>query len=728
MLNTPIKQFLRDDYLTAVTSNMKKIFLLFICSAIVFLLTGNMFAHKAHKHLPPSSENPAGKSIIQNQNVKVNMHTYEYYFNLFLTLAADLPTELQQETINHAGAVFPHIGKSPGPDGLAENALAFYNKLREKYPVVNVVLRNSGAVLAPNQSPVKLTRGLDRFVLVEVKNETTNSFNLTAAFGTNPGQSAFLPVGNIRAFALKLKSDKTADKDDAILNLVFKENSFNIPVPVTISKPAIIRGKLKDTASGKIWPGRVYVKGSDGVYRHAKAYADIKTVSEKQLLQFPGKNYKLPFFYSDGTFEITVPSGEVEIKLERGFEHEIVHKHLEANPGKTHDIVLESGRFLDMKKRNWISGDTHVHWVKNHWSENEDMDLLRVVQHAEDLRVVNNLTLLHRALPRAFITPSQFPMGPVPGFCDNDYHVQMAEEYRNQEFYGHLCFLNIKRIILPISTGKGMAGSDAIDYPINKTAILDCRSQGGISTEAHGLGLNWDVPVNVIHKLTDSLDQSSPPDYYRFLDCGFKLPLSDGSDHPARLAGCARVYVKTDGDFTYEKWIDGIRKCRTFTTSGPLLFLNVNGADIGDEITPKKGETIKIIAKALSRHPIGNFQIISNGGEILCETNVPGREAELSIEIPADKSRWVVARCSPNDNYGAIFGPNVAHTSAIYVTTDGKPVFREEAAQHWAEQMRKHSKDISERAHFANDDQRKEAVGYIDDGVKLFEKLIEKHK
>ena len=138
----------------------------------------------------------------------------------------------------------------------------------------------------------------------------------------------------------------------------------------------------------------------------------------------------------------------------------------------------------------------------------------------------------------------------------------MAEEYRNDELYGHLCFLNIYRLILPISTGKGVAGPDAPDYPINKTAILDCRSQGGISIEAHGLGRNWDVPVNVINQLTDSLDQISPEDYYRFLDCGFKLPLTNGSDHPARVAGCARAYVKVDDSFSYENWIEGIRRCR----------------------------------------------------------------------------------------------------------------------------------------------------------------------
>ena len=44
-------------------------------------------------------------------------------------------------------------------------------------------------------------------------------------------------------------------------------------------------------------------------------------------------------------------------------------------------------------------------------------------------------------------------------------------------------------------------------HDINRAAIDACREQGGISIEAHGLGGNKDVPVNVIHRLSDSLDQ-----------------------------------------------------------------------------------------------------------------------------------------------------------------------------------------------------------------------------
>lgn len=105
------------------------------------------------------------------------------------------------------------------------------------------------------------------------------------------------------------------------------------------------------------------------------------------------------------------------------------------------------------------------------------------MQRAEDLRVANNLTLFHRTDTDAFVKPSQQPMGPVAAFSKAPYHIEMAEEYRNQNLYGHLCLLNLERLILPIGTGPEIAGDDSVDYPINRTAILTlgrkaaCRSK-----------------------------------------------------------------------------------------------------------------------------------------------------------------------------------------------------------------------------------------------------------
>jgi len=163
----------------------------------------------------------------------------------------------------------------------------------------------------------------------------------------------------------------------------------------------------------------------------------------------------------------------------------------------------------------------------------------------------------------------------------------------------------ITKLVAPISTGPGSGGdAEALDYPINKTIIEATRAQGGISCEAHNLGPfgTSGVPANLIHGLSDCLDQLEPDHYYRFLNCGFKIGLGNGSgsDHPARVLGCCRVYVRISGTYSFAKWIDGLKRGRTFTTSDPLLFLTVNDTDIGTTLTLKAWDTVRIRARAVS--------------------------------------------------------------------------------------------------------------------------------
>ncbi len=276
---------------------------------------------------------------------------------------------------------------------------------------------------------------------------------------------------------------------------------------------------------------------------------------------------------------------------------------------------------------------------------------------------------------------------------------------------------------MPIGTGPQIAGDDSLDYPINKSAIVQAREQGAVSIEAHGIGDNHEVPQNAIHALTDSLDQIDPEDYYRLLDCGFQLPLTNGSDHPARIAGCARAYVKVDGDFTYEKWIDGIRRGRTFTSSGPLLFLTVNSRQVGDVLCVNKDEPLSISVKAQSRFPIGRLQLLSNG-EVLKEIETNEHMAEIQMDMTSQESRWFVARCSRNDQWNAIWQPHVAHTSAVYVHVDHLPVFRKDAALEWINRMHLHTRDIRTKGMFGNNTQRQEAIAYTEESIRRYERLI----
>src|SRR3982074_2819224 len=80
--------------------------------------------------------------------------------------------------------------------------------------------------------------------------------------------------------------------------------------------------------------------------------------------------------------------------------------------------------------------------------------------------------------------------------------------------------------------------------------------------------------------------------YYNCLNCGFRLSMSSGSDKMALNPpmGSARTYVKTDGPLTYQTWVDGIRKGRTFASNYPLLEFTLNGKESGETIALTEGK------------------------------------------------------------------------------------------------------------------------------------------
>jgi hypothetical protein len=607
---------------------------------------------------------------------------------------------------------------------------ALFTDLHANLRPVTVRWDAAGLSISTPKAGVVKARGVPRHVAIILVNETTQPLEMRlaveamteandAAGGTRQLQPWIMPPGQSQWSVIELTSDDPAPR----LRVMKAQEAREVTLPVTLVAPAVLRGRLLDGDRNEPTPARVWVLAGDGEYRRGGPWADQVTFREKPLLEATGgKTVALPFFYADGTFELRLSPGRTTVTLERGFEHPLVTEEVVLTPGDTRDITLSSRRFIDMKSQGWISGDTHIHWVTNAWNVDLPLELLPIVQRAEDLRVANNLTLLHRTATDAFVKPSQAPMGPVAKFSDGEYHLEMGEEYRNQNLYGHLCFLNLRRLVLPIGTGPQIAGDDSLDYPLNKPAILQAREQGGVSIEAHGTGANHELPVNAVHGLTDSIDQLDPDDYYRLLDCGFQLPLSNGSDHPARVVGCARAYVHVDGPFSYERWIDGIRRGRTFTTSGPLLLLTVNGRPPGEVLTPLPTERLEVVVRASSRKPLGRVQLVSNG-TVLRELITQDREATLTLELPATESRWIVARCSAGETWNAIRGPDIAHTSAVYVHTEHRPVFREAAMRDWLERLAAHRRDILFKGRFGNARQRAEAVAYVDEAAARFERL-----
>lgn len=745
-------------YLQCCLKTVTECHLVTLLAAVLwFCAASAVFSHPPEFHRNKLNGPVKTATSVQSAVGELDRQVAFFQFEFLADVVRRCPLDIRPEIIrqlldeHHLATQAP---QAPELGQLVKARKELDAKLRERIAYFRAAWSETGLHWLGEQPEVTVATGCNRFIVVDMSNETQAVINVTSQSpsATEPTNSMTVPPANSLPFMMEIKPEQPE------IELVFSSGDIvrRLKVNLETTAAATLRGKLLDGDRLQPTSGRIWVEGSDRQLRRAGPFAANRSFSEKPILELTSQRMAaVPFFYADGGFEITVPPGKTKVSLERGFEHSIVSETIDLQPGETREITLSSRRFFDARANNWISGDTHIHWVTNAWNVDLPLLDLALVQQAEDLRVANNLTLLHRTKTDAFIKPSQAPMGPVDlrdidlkavlqsqtttsregrqevdrqdGYPTMGYHIEMAEEYRNQNLYGHLCFLNLQWLVLPIGTGPQIAGDDSLDYPLNKTAILEARGQGGISIEAHGTGANHELPLNAVHGLTDSVDQLEPNDYYRLLDCGFQLPLTNGSDHPARIAGCARAYVQIEGEFDYEKWIDGIRRGRTFTTSGPLLFLTVDDAGPGSVVVVSQNQSTQVRLQALSRFPLGRVQIISNG-QILKEIETKEAEAVLECDLPADQSRWVVARCSRNGNWNSLWHPDVAHTSAIYLHRDGRPVFRAEAASEWIDRMRLHQRDILTRGLFANAKQRAEAIAYVEESIHRYERLIEEQQ
>ena len=670
----------------------------------------------------------ARQGDVEREPTEADRQAAWFALEFFTTFVGRVGSPLADQAVAQAIDEHRFATKSPGARGLAdleESRGKLIARLREQHGTLRVswdgeTLISDGAI-----PPIDRARGMDRHLIVELTHTALAPARIAVGASGNVIQAepwTVLP-GRTQPFLVVLAADADAFVG-ARLEVKQEDAVATLALSVRVVEPARVQLKVVDGETGAPVCARVRAIGGDGACRQAGPLAGDPTFTVKPILGLPlPRFHRLPFFYCDSGADIVLPPGECRIEAERGYEHASVGETLELKPGESRAVTLTVPRIVDAAAEGWISGDTHVHWVTNAWNVDLPLETLGLVQRAEDLRVVNNLTLLHRTASDAFVKPSQAPVGPVASLCRDGYHVEMAEEYRNENLYGHLCFLNLRWLVMPIGTGPGIAGDDSIDWPHNRPAIEEARSQGGISIEAHGTGGNHEPPVNVIHGLTDSFDQLAPADYERFLDCGFRVPLTNGSDHPARVAGVARAYVRIDGDFSYEKWIDGIRRGRTFTTSGPLLFLDVDGHTPGDSIAKGPDDRVTVRVRAVSREPLGVVQVVSNG-VVIAEETTAATTAELAVELTVGESRWIVARASRGGGFNCIERTGIAHTSAVHVVVAGRGVFRPEAARDWIVRMRAHIRDIELKGRFATAGQRSEAMAYVEEGIGRYERLI----
>jgi hypothetical protein len=134
--------------------------------------------------------------------------------------------------------------------------------------------------------------------------------------------------------------------------------------------------------------------------------------------------------------------------------------------------------------------------------------------------------------------------------------------------------------------------------------------------------------------------------WYRFLNCGFRLTATAGTDKMTTFVTVRanRVYARVNGDFTYQGWIEALRAGRTFITNSPILSFTVNGQEAGAEIRvdSSKDKVVRIHAAAESQLPYHRLEIVADG-QVIAGASPEGirNRAEIHLEHPVKRSCWI---------------------------------------------------------------------------------------
>jgi hypothetical protein len=173
--------------------------------------------------------------------------------------------------------------------------------------------------------------------------------------------------------------------------------------------------------------------------------------------------------------------------------------------------------------------------------------------------------------------------------------------------------------------------------------------------------------------------------YYRYLNCGYKLPLVGGTDKMSSNVpvGLYRTYARVDGEFTYEAWCSAVRAGRTFLSGGPIVQLTVDGHAIGDTVELSGPGTVQVEAWAGSIFPLAALEIIVNGRVVASVEKASAEQSRLVFNEPIgiDGHSWVAARCyaTQGTHLDVWHRPIYAHTSPIYIAMGREWASRDEA-------------------------------------------------
>ncbi len=435
---------------------------------------------------------------------------------------------------------------------------------------------------------------------------------------------------------------------------------------------------------GRPMPARVYVDASDKrSYSPDDAFHRAMMVVDRH------------YFHTAGEAELDLPAGRATIEAIRGWEYRPKSAGVDVVAGSTRTVTITLDRIADLPARGWYSGDTHVHDLHQGFGLSHEAFFRQLT--AEDLHLTG--ALIHMDGTRLMGRWSDLTGKPHP-LSTRTHILQYGEEFRGG--LGHIGMIGTHEFILPFVAGQGGTayGQPALENPY----LAGARAQGGLAGFMHpytsaprqpsaaastlialdvALGLGDFYDIGALY--SDELGSASF--YYRLLSAGFRIPATAGTDQFSDVwrdppAGSDRTFARIDGPLSVQSWLAAVKRGRTFMSTGPLIFIDVDGRQAGDEIAVAANgpTTVHVKADVVSIARVDSLQIIVNGevAHTVARTTADSGKIAFDGQIAVPNGGWIAARVigPPSKYIGDDYA--FAHTGPVYVVRGGRKYVRAE--------------------------------------------------
>lgn len=485
-------------------------------------------------------------------------------------------------------------------------------------------------------------------------------------------------------------------------------------------------GKLKivvvDKDTGKPIPCRIHLKNQAGVAQKAGP---------------------LPFwhdhFVCNGEIELAFRKGNYTFEIERGLEYVWQKGYFIINDNAQDEKKIELRRFINMAEKGWYSGDLHIHRPV------KDVPLL---MEAEDLHIGPVITWWNEK--NTWTGEQKPPVETLIKLPENRWYDVMAGE--DERGGGALLYFGLKEP-LAITSAKR-------EWPSPLTFARAARAANPSVWIDAEKPFWWDVPAWVAAGMVDSIGiannhmcrEKMYPDeawgrprdklrfrdplgnglysqdiYYQLLNCGIRLPPSAGSASGVlhNPVGYNRVYVQIDGEFTPEKWWQGLRAGRSFVTNGPLLQPTVEGEFPGHTFTAEKGAslTLEAFLSLSTRDKISYLEVVQDG-EVRHSIRLD-EYAKLGGKMPAvtfTRSGWFLIRALTDQEKTFRF----ASTAPYYVKIGDDVRISKRSAQFFLDWVNTRIEHLEKSLADAPADDRTAVLDFHLDARKYWEELLKK--